>query len=227
MDSVFRDDESRRDGTSIAGKLFARFSWQLILWMLVDIQTGWIGPRSSNPSNLVEISFLGFRAYVAGTIPDFWKGDEVSQSVVAGRFTFIESGDVHTRRVRDGVVLTGLERPIAFTKAVASLTRECLTQRHLAKYGCVSCATSRDADCGCRGGGSAGAIIAWLASVHAESDISIISLCSRALFCPVGTGFRSASGLLIQRVGQLPLNDRRFLLSHTEEGVISLRNKTR
>lgn len=214
------------DGASIAGKLFARFSWQAYL---VDVgrYSNWVDRGRDHPTHQTWSKYLSWVFDVAGTIPTSGKVMEVSQSGGRWEVTFTASGDVRTD-VFDGVVLTGVGTPHRIDESSAIPDARVFDPKTFwPSTDAFRMLPQETRIVVVGGGGSAGAIIAWLASAHAESDISIISLCSRGALLPRGDGFSERKWFTDpEGWEELPLNDRRFLLSHTEEGVISLRNKT-
>lgn len=213
-------------GIPVAPAIFARFSWQAFL-----VATGryaeWVDRGRDFPSHSVWSEYLAWVFVEAdqGAI----QGDVKSIEAQSGGGWHIEyevGGSTHIS-FADAVVLTGTgdARQIAIDPSAARCGRVYDAETFwdardkIVQHNEIAVAGS---------GGAAGTIVAWLAQALAEKqDATIRSLSSMGTLFPRGDGFAERRWFSDPTDWKtLRADDRRKLLERTEEGVISLRNKS-
>ena len=218
-------DPSMNAATAVGSALFARFSFQSYL-----VATGkyaeWVDRGRDHPSHSRWADYFKWVFKQAGQ--SVIKAEVTSLKPKGGRW-LIHYGDdpAHPETMAvDGVVLTGTGRART-VPCTADVPYDRVFDADTFWNKRETVASLSEGTIMIAGdGGAAGAIVAWLIGRLAETDVQIISV------NPMGTLFARGDGYAERRWfsdpgewNQLSLKHRRTILSHTESGVISIRNK--
>lgn len=218
-------DVIARHGFAVAHEIFKKFSWSSYQ-VAAGAYAEWVDRGRNHPSH------LGWAEYLA------WVFDQAGQEIRNGEVTNIaltkkgwkityEKGDGHETLLSDGVVFTGVGDPRR-VKEVGNIPADRVydPKTFWASTSFFKALPDDTRIVVVGDGGAAGAIVAWLASALADTNVTITSVSPMGTLLPRGDGYAERRWFSDPADWKdLSIDHRQALLKRTEAGVISLRNK--
>jgi len=219
-------DTIRRHGFAVSHEVFKRFAWSSYL-VAVGAFAEWVDRGRNHPSH------LGWSEYLS------WVFEEAEQPVEKGVVTSVtriksgwkvnyETDDGSEVLMADGVVFTGVGDPRR-VREVGDIPPDRIydPKTFWANTSFFKALPDETRIVVVGDGGAAGAIVAWLSSALADTNVVISSVSPLGTLLPRGDGYAERRWFSDPADWKdLSIEHRLALLKRTEAGVISLRNKS-